>query len=270
MTQLITYSVNEVIPYINWIYFFNAWDMDGERQESEQGKQLFEAAGFLLKQFERYRTFALCRLCDAYSCGDDLLLDGTLFPMLRQQKVSRNEPNLCLSDFVPPLTSQKKEKVGVFATTVDKEMEKLYPNDFYNRMLAQTLADRLAEATAEKLHEEVRKTLWGYVPNENLSMHDLHLEKFQGIRPAVGYPSLPDISVNFIINELLDLSQINISLSENGMMQPHASVSGLMFSHPQSRYFAVGKISYEQFVDYASRRNIPQDKLKKFLASNLL
>ena len=159
--------------------------------------------------------------------------------------------------------------LGWFATTVDADMEHLYDKDDYKRMLVQTLADRLAEATAEKLHEDIRKTTWGYAPNENLSVKDLHNEKYQGIRPAVGYPSLPDQSVNFVLNELLDMKQIGISLTENGMMKPHASVSGLMFAHPASCYFSIGKIGEDQLTDYANRRGMNIEEMKKFLAANL-
>lgn len=131
------------------------------------------------------------------------------------------------------------------------------------------VVDRLAEATAEKLHEEVRKKLWGYAPDENLSIKDLHNEKYQGIRPAVGYPSLPDQSVNFLLDELLDMNQIGISLTENGMMKPHASVCGLMFAHPASRYFSIGKIGEDQLANYAARRGMSIEETKKFLATNL-
>ena len=137
-------------------------------------------------------------------------------------------------------------------------MEQLYAEDDYKRMLAQTLSDRLAEATAEKLHEDVRKKLWGYAPDENLSVKDLHNEKYQGIRPAVGYPSLPDQSINFLLDELLDMKQIGISLTENGM-----------FAHPASRYFSIGKIGEDQLADYAARRGMSIEETKKFLAANL-
>ena len=137
------------------------------------------------------------------------------------------------------------------------------------RMLAQTLADRLAEATAERLHEQVRKEFWGYAPEEQLSIPEMLSERFQGIRPAVGYPSLPDTSLNFIIDRLLDMQGIGIRLTEHGAMRPHASVSGLMISHPQARYFNLGKIGDDQLADYADRRGIPVEMMRKFLASNL-
>ena len=136
-------------------------------------------------------------------------------------------------------------------------------------MLVQTLADRLAEAAAERLHEQVRKELWGYAKEEKLTIKQLHNEEFQGIRPAVGYPSLPDQSINFLLNDLLGMEQIGIHLTENGMMVPHASVCGLMFAHPEARYFSIGKIGEDQLKDYAHRRGMPVEEIKKFLAENL-
>ena len=119
------------------------------------------------------------------------------------------------------------------------------------------------------MHETIRKEIWGYAPDEQLSIRQLHNEEFQGIRPAVGYPSLPDQSVNFLLDQLLDMKQIGIRLTENGMMQPHASVSGLMFAHPASRYFSVGKIDEEQLENYASRRGMQVDEMRRFLGVNI-
>ena len=136
-------------------------------------------------------------------------------------------------------------------------------------MLSQTLADRLAEATAEKLHEEVRRTYWGYAPDEHLSIEALHREAFQGIRPAVGYPSLPDTSINFLIDRLIGMTDIGIRLTEHGAMRPHASVSGLMLSHPAARYFDLGPIGIDQLSDYARRRGIPLPLMRKFISSNI-
>lgn len=234
--------------------------------------QLFKEANRMLNQLDAvYQTHGVVNIMDANADGDDLLLNGKRFPLLRQQaaKLKKDDPFLCLSDFVRPLSSGITDKIGAFATTVDAEMEQLYAEDDYKRMLAQTLSDRLAEATAEKLHEDVRKKLWGYAPDENLSVKDLHNEKYQGIRPAVGYPSLPDQSINFLLDELLDMKQIGISLTENGMMKPHASVCGLMFAHPASHYFSIGKIGEDQLADYAARRGMSIEETKKFLAANL-
>ena len=148
-------------------------------------------------------------------------------------------------------------------------MEGLYEKDPYNHLLVQTPSDRLAEAATEKMHEYVRKEAWGYAKEENLTIPELLVEKYQGIRPAVGYPSLPDQSINFLLNELLDMRQIGISLTENGAMYPHASVCGLMFAHPASEYFSVGKIGEDQLLNYATRRGKSVEEMRKFLAANL-
>ena len=148
-------------------------------------------------------------------------------------------------------------------------MEKEFEDDDYKHMLCKTLAERLAEAAAEKIHETIRKSVWGYAPDENLSVKELLNEKYCGIRPAVGYPSLPDISVNFLLDELLDMKRIGITLTENGMMHPHASVSGLMFAHPKSIYFSIGKIDEAQLADYAGRRGKTVDEMRKYLRANI-
>ena len=294
--MIVHYHIHEVSEYINWVYFFHAWGFqpryagianihgcdacramwlvrfpEEERGKAAEAMQLFKEANRMLRLLDEkdYQTQAIFRLTEANSEENDLWLDGKRFPLLRQQNNRPGEPYLCLSDFVRPLSGGIKDQVGIFVTTIDRETESLYPDDAYRRMLVQTLADRLAEATAEKLHEQVRKQIWGYAPNEQLSIHQLHNEEFQGIRPAVGYPSLPDLSVNFLLDEWLDMKQIGILLTENGMMQPHASVSGLMLAHPSCRYFSVGKISEEQLNDYAKRRGLPIDEMRKFLATNL-
>ena len=141
--------------------------------------------------------------------------------------------------------------------------------DLYKQLLLQVLGERLAEAAAEKLHETIRKEIWGYAKDEHLTMKQLLNEEYQGIRPAVGYPSLPDISIIFLLNDLIDMKQIGIQLTENGMMIPHASICGLMFAHPASRYFSVGKIDEEQLKDYAKRRGLGINVMKKFLTNNL-
>ena len=178
-------------------------------------------------------------------------------------------PFLCLSDFVRPLSSGIPDTVGAFATTIDENMEQPFEGDDYKLMLVKTLGERLAEAAAEKVHETIRKSVWGYAKDEHLTMKQLLNEDYQGIRPAVGYPSLPDISVSFLLDELLDMKRIGIKLTENGMMQPHASVCGLMFAHPASRYFSVGKIDEEQLADYAARRGCEVSEIRKYLVANL-
>lgn len=267
-----TYSISELTPYINWLYFYHAWGLSGKpREDKEKMKQ--EALQMLASWEEKYHTHAIFRLFEVCSEGDDLIFflsDKKLrFPMLRQQHPSApGEPNLCLADFIRPLSQGIRDQVGVFCTSVDGTIIDEYSHDDYLNMMAQTLSDRLAEATAEKLHEEVRKdrAYWGYAPDENLTIEQQHREEYQGIRPAIGYPSLPDTSANFLIDQLIDMKQAGIRLTETGMMTPHASVSGFMFAHPKSRYFELGKIGDDQLRDYARRRGVPVELMRRFLA----
>lgn len=242
-----------------------------ERSKAAEAMQLFKEAGRVLNRLdEKISVQCIYRLCSANAEGDNLIIEDTVFPLLRQQTPHPDgSPFLCLSDFIRPLSSGVPDTIGLFASSVSAESEGCYKDDPYKHLLVQTLTDRLAEAATEKMHEYVRKTVWGYAPDESLSIPDLLVEKYQGIRPAVGYPSLPDQSVNFILDELLDMKQIGITLTENGAMYPHASVCGLIFSHPQSRYFAVGKIGEDQLEDYACRRGKPIEEMRKFLAANL-
>ena len=268
-SKIITYNISEIVPYINWAYFFYAWSMNGKAKDAQL--ELRSEAEKLLADMEgRYHTRAVFALCEANSEGDDIIINGTRVPMLRQQKVIPGKPNLCLADFIRPASSGIKDTIGLFATSVDAAFTSNNEEDPYQRMLSQTLADRLAEATAEKFHEDVRKKYWGYAADEQLTIKDLLAERYQGIRPAVGYPSIPDTSMNFLLYELLDMKGIGINLTESGMMVPHASVSGFMFAHPQSRYFDLGKIDDDQLEDYARRRNKPVEELRKYLASTLL
>ncbi|MBR1547411.1 MAG: 5-methyltetrahydrofolate--homocysteine methyltransferase [Prevotella sp.] len=295
----IDYDISQVEPYINWDYFFYAWGMhnkpDGEKQQLQA-----EARDTLSRLHGRYRTHAVFMLYDAYSDVDDVVVycsageDGARgsagedglhgsagnpptarIPFLRQQQPDSD--CLCLADFIAPKdtpadsphSSLHTDKIGVFATSVDHGLETDFDHDAYEKMMVQLLADRLAEATAECMHESVRKLYWGYAPDESLTMHELHQEHFLGIRPAVGYPSLPDTSLNFVIDRLIDMRQIGIRLTESGAMKPHASVSGFMLAHPQARYFSLGKIGEDQLGDYARRRGLPVEVVRKFLASNL-
>lgn len=268
-SKIITYNISEIVPYINWAYFFYAWSMNGKAKNAQL--ELRSEAEKLLADMEgRYHTRAVFALCEANSEGDDIIINGTRVPMLRQQKVIPGKPNLCLADFIRPASSGIKDAIGLFATSVDATFTSNNEEDPYQRMLSQTLADRLAEATAEKFHEDVRKKYWGYATDEQLTIKDLLAERYQGIRPAVGYPSIPDTSMNFLLYELLDMKDIGINLTESGMMVPHASVSGFMFAHPQSRYFDLGKIDDDQLEDYARRRNKPVEELRKYLTSSLL
>ena len=275
----LTYDISTLTPYINWPYFFFAWQV----KEQTEKDRLREEALRLLGELEgRYHAYGLFELFDANADGDDIIIyrgkgvedSGKRIPCLRQQQ--GNAPYLCLADFVSPISksltpnnSPRTTKIGLFATTVDIGLETDFDADDYKKMLVQLLADRLAEAAAERMHEQVRKEFWGYAKDEQLTIPEMLVEKFQGIRPAVGYPSLPDASLNFILDELVDMKQIGIRLTESGAMKPHASVSGLMLAHPQARYFSIGKIGEDQLGDYARRRGLPIEVCRKFLAANL-
>lgn len=296
LSTVLSYKVHEVSPYINWIYFFHAWGFqprfaaiaqihgcdscramwlasfpEADRAKAAEAMQLFKEANRVLNRLDEDLTIrCIFRLCHANADGDNLLIDNTIFPLLRQQTPHPDgSPFLCLSDFVRPLSAGTPDTVGLFASSIGEEAEEYYKEDPYKHLLVQTLTDRLAEAATEKMHQYVRKEAWGYAPDESLSIPDLLVEKYQGIRPAVGYPSLPDQSVNFLLDALLDMKQIGITLTENGAMHPHASVCGLMLAHPASRYFAVGKIGEDQLEDYARRRGMPVSDMRKFLAANL-
>ena len=222
-----------------------------------------EAEERLDRYSRTYRTHAVFLLFDAHGEDDDIVVGDARIPCLRQQQPGSDF--LCLADFVSPAN----DHVGVFATTVDAGLETDFADDPYEKMMMQLLADRLAEATAERLHEQVRKQYWGYAPDEQLSIGDMLCERWQGIRPAVGYPSLPDTSLNFVIDRLIGMQQIGIRLTESGAMKPHASVSGLMMAHPEARYFTVGMIGDDQLADYARRRGVPVGLMRKFLQANL-
>lgn len=274
----ITYSISELVPYINWVYYFYAWQV---KDEAEKQRMYSEALAKLEELDGKYKVYAVFELFDANGDGEDIVIRGTRnekretrIPCLRQQQ--GNPPYLCLADFIRPLnisrsssllppSSESTSKIGLFATTVDIGLETDFDNDVYLKMMVQLLADRLAEAAAEVLHERVRKELWGYAKDENLSIPDLLIERFQGIRPAVGYPSLPDTSLNFVLDDILDMKQIGIRLTESGAMKPHASVSGMMISNPKAKYFSIGKIGEDQLQDYARRRGLPVEVIRKFV-----
>ena len=281
--MIITYDIHELVPYINWAYFFFAWQV---KDQDEKVRLRQEAEMFLTQQEGRYHVYGLFELFEANADGDDIMVfrgkwrevrkatgrrallgNGKRIPCLRQQQ--GQPPYLCLSDFISPLHISLTSKLGIFATSADIGLETDFDADPYQKMMAQLLADRLAEAAAERMHEQVRKEYWGYAKDEQLTIPEMLVEKFQGIRPAVGYPSLPDTSLNFVLDELIDMKQIGIRLTESGAMKPHASVSGLMIAHPQARYFNLGKIGEDQLQDYARRRGLPVEVCRKFLAANL-
>lgn len=263
-----SYTVEQLLPYIDWSYFFHAWGIAPRESDSEKAREVQHDAESLLHELrDADAATALFALCDARSCSDDIIIENKTLPLLRQQHTRAGEPNLCLSDFISP----RGDKIGLFATSVSPLFAETGKDDTYRSLLTQTIASRLAEAAATLLHSDVRRRaeLWGYAPDESLTPQELNAEKYQGIRPAVGYPSLPDQSVIFIIDKLLGLNEAGIALTPNGAMIPHASVCGLMLAHPAARYFSVGKISDEQLHDYARRRSLPLDYLHRFLYKNI-
>lgn len=268
-SQILTYHVHEVTPYISWSYFFHAWGVrSSESQSPEVMGLMADARQMLMEMEDVVHPQCLYRLCTAGADGDDLVVEGTRIPLLRQQEPHADgSPLLCLSDFVRPIALGMPDRIGLFAATV--HTDRAFPDDPYRNLLLQTLMDRLAEAAVELMHAYVRRVAWGYAPDESITINDLLQGRYQGIRPAVGYPSLPDQSINFILDSLLDMQQIGIRLTENGAMHPHSSVSGLMLAHPAARYFTVGHIGEDQFKDYARRRGLPLDKMQKFLAALL-
>ncbi len=269
------YSVCELTAYIDWSYFFHAWGFPSHVERMKKSHQATEAIKLrqdaieLLDKWEKesYRTCFRIALHKAFGDEDDIVLPdlNMRIPLLRQQHSLSGEPSLCLSDFVRPLSLGIPDCIGIFASTVDAQMEQEYKEDDYLHLLAQTLADRLAEATAEIGHLQTRREWWGYAPEENLSSEELFKEHYQGIRPAVGYPSLPDQSLIFELDKILDFKSMGISLTENGAMSPHGSTCGLMLAHAQARHFSVGKVGEDQLRDYAQRRNADISWLRKFL-----
>ena len=262
-----------------WVQSFD----EGERRKAKESLSLFKEANHLLSTMEnRMSVKAVVELFKCHAEGDDIVVlsnngKHTHLPMLRQQRQGNDGFCMSLADFIHDEKSGITDIIGIFATSATVSPPPIsasqsielhnstIDNEGHDSLLLQTLADRLAEAAAERLHEQVRKEIWGYAPDESLSISELHAEKFQGIRPAIGYPCLPDISLNFLIDELIDLSSVGITLTEHAMMRPHASVSGLMMSHTLAHYFDVGDITEEQLADYARRRNMPVDIMRKYI-----
>lgn len=265
--HIFNFNISQVAPLIDWSYFLHAWGIAAGKDSPQAKEIIADARAMLAGINDKYHTMALFALCEAKGDGDNIIIEGTTLPLLRQQHCKEGTYNLCLSDFVSP----HGDNIGLFATSVESGFGNEFAGDEYHNLIAQTLADRLAEATATLLHKKVRTEsgLWGYAPNEELSLDELLAEKNQGIRPAVGYPSLPDQSIIFTIDSLLHLEDAGIVLTPNGAMTPHASVCGVMIAHPAAHYFAVGKIDSEQLGDYAARRGLQPSDITKFLAKNI-
>ena len=303
MTKILSFQTHEIAEFISWSYFFYAWGIPAkfatitkihhctacmsswiesfetqkDRLRATEAAKLYRDAIEILNEVDgKFDYRGVFEIFDANSQGDDILIfhnDShiTTIPCLRQQtNHSQDGICLCLADFIRPIENGIHDKIGVFVSSNAKEMEQLYPSDDYKHMLCQTLSDRLAEAGTEKLHSLIRRKYWGYAPNENLSIEDVLSGKYQGIRPAVGYPSLPDQSVIFILNQLIGFSKAKVEITETGAMLPHSSTCGLIFAHPQARYFNVGTIGKDQLKDYSVRRNMSVEQVKEYLRANIV
>ena len=287
------YPLEEIAEYIDWSPFFHTWELKGrypmileDPNMGEQARSLFADAQAMLKDIianKRFRARAVVGFYPADSVGEDIQLYTdetrsevlTTFHCLRQEMDKPSgQFNQSLVDYIAPKEFAKQDYIGGFAVTTGHgvdEFAKAYEDktDDYNSILAKALGDRLAEAFAELMHKKMRDE-WGYGKDENLSKDDFIREKYQGIRPAAGYPASPDHTEKFTLWNLMDVAKnTGITLTENCAMWPASSVSGLYFSNPESRYFAVGKISKDQVLDYAKRKNMSVEEVEKWLEPNL-
>jgi len=284
-------DVAELIPYIDWTPFFQAWEMKGrfpkileDEKQGQAAKNLFLDAQAMLKRIVEERWFnpkAVVGFWPANSVGDDIALYtgesrqervATLHT-LRQQLMKRDgRANIALADFVAPAASGRADYLGAFVVTAGPEEKKIAEklaraNDDYGSIMVKALADRLAEAFAEYLHERVRKEFWAYAPEEKLSNDQRVAETYRGIRPAPGYPAQPDHSEKRTIFDLLAAERrIGVTLTESFAMHPGASVCGLYLAHPQAHYFGVAKIERDQVEDYAARKNMSVEEVERWLA----
>jgi 5-methyltetrahydrofolate--homocysteine methyltransferase len=277
---------------VDWRFFFSAWELKGDVpaifDDPKQGEAARELYDNVLKIFERVKREKLLKARGVYgfwpaaSEGDDIVLyrddarseEIARFPTLRQQTDrGANEHTSALADFVAPKDSGTPDYVGAFAVTAGIGAEELAhkferDHDDYNAILVKALADRLAEAFAELLHERVRKE-WGYAQGEHLTPKELAQESYRGIRPAFGYPACPDHTDKLTLFQLLGAREVGLDLTDHMAMTPAASVSGLYFAHEKSHYFNVGLVARDQVEDYARRKNMSMRDVERWLASNL-
>ena len=287
------YDLNELVNYIDWSPFFSTWELRGKYPAifddpnlGSEAKKLFAEAQALLQQLiqeNQLTAKAVYGFWPANSEGDDIILfadecrsrELVRFPMLRQQWERKGQKDFrSLADYIAPIESGRADYIGAFAVTAGHGCDELAAkfraaHDDYNSIMVKALADRLAEAFAERLHKIARDD-WGFGQAESLGSEDLIAEKYRGIRPAFGYPACPDHTAKANLWELLDAeTHTGIKLTESFAMWPAASVSGLYFSHPESRYFSVDRVTRDQVEDYAKRKNMPIKDIERWLAPNL-
>jgi len=284
-------DLTELSDYIDWTFFFFAWKLNGKYPaifsdpvKGEEARKLYDDARRYLKEIISRKIItakAVSGLYPAVSEGDDVIVysdkgakeQKTVFRFLRnQEQKEKGVPNLSLSDFIAPGSSGLTDNIGAFVVTagIDEVKYQEFKEDDYASIMIRILSDRLAEAAAEWLHEKIRKEYWGYAADEKLTVDDMLSIKYEGIRPAPGYPACPDHTEKRVIFDLLDAeAAIGAGLTENFMMTPPAAVSGYIFSHPASSYFNIGKIGPDQLKDYAERKKMTVEEAARWLAPNL-
>ena len=284
------YPLHELVERIDWTPFFRAWELAGnypaileDKVVGDSARKLFTDARKMLDRIVSEKWLTAKGVVAFWPCrrdGDDVVLfeddshakEISRLYFLRQQ-IEKRAPraNMCLADFVSP----KADWIGGFAVTAGHGIEQHLArfkadHDDYSDILLKALADRLAEAFAERLHERVRKTIWGYAPDEALTNEELVREKYRGIRPAPGYPACPDHSQKPELFRLLNAGQnTGLTLTESFAMIPISAVSGYYFAHPQAEYFGVARIARDQVEDYAKRRGIPIEQAERYLRANI-
>jgi len=297
-TKTVSVELSELVDFIDWTPFFQSWELHGkypailkDEVVGEQATHLFEDAQKMLSQIVSEKWFeakGILGIFPANTINDDDIsvipsaiegqlstFDFRLLTLRQQSQKTAGAPNIALADFIAPKDSGKQDYIGCFCVTTgfgvdEKAAEFEKQLDDYNSILVKALGDRLAEAFAEYLHLKVRKEIWGYASEENLSNDDLIKEEYKGIRPAPGYPACPDHLEKPTIWKLLNVEQeIGVKLTESMAMWPAASVSGYYFAHPESKYFGLGKIKQDQVEDYAKRRNISIETASKWLSPNI-
>ncbi|MEZ5588017.1 MAG: methionine synthase [Sedimenticolaceae bacterium] len=294
ITVLDDIDLAQIVPYIDWTFFFHAWQLKGrfpkildDADKGVEARKLYADATAMLTQIIEHkwlRAAAVVGLFPANAVGDDIevytddareQVRTTLHNLRKQGKQPSGHYNESLADFIAPKDSGIADWIGGFAATAgigidDRLAEFEADHDDYHAIMLKALADRLAEALTEWLHEKVRRELWGYAPDEALDNAALIEEKYQGIRPAMGYPASPDHTEKDLLWDLLDAEKnTGIWLTESKAMVPTAAVSGLYFAHPQARYFAVGKLNRDQVEDYARRKNAAVGEMERWLGPNL-
>jgi 5-methyltetrahydrofolate--homocysteine methyltransferase len=288
------YDLNELVDYIDWTPFFISWDISGkypaifdDPKRGEAARNLFDDAQKILRRMideKRVTARGVIGFWPASRRGDDIVVYTdesrkteltTLHHLRQQDEKAPGKPMMALSDFVAPEDTGKADYVGGFAVTTgigaeEFSLEFKDKHDDYNAIMVKALADRLAEAFAERMHERVRKEFWGYANDESLGNDDLIKERYRGIRPAPGYPACPDHTEKATLFELLKATdETGIELTEHFAMFPTAAVSGWYFAHPESKYFAVGKIGVDQVEDYAERKGMSRAEAERWLMPSL-